>query len=204
MAITVGLTGGIACGKSTVAAFFSELGVPVVDADRIAREVVAVGTEGLSEVVRAFGREVLAADGSLDRKKLGERVFSDPAARAKLEAITHPRIAARSAERMAELAASGAPYVLYEAALLVENGIHRALPALVVVTAPEDVQLSRLMQRDGLDEVAARARIAAQLPLSEKVSVADYVIDNGGSLDATLRRTREVHEALLACFGGTG
>lgn len=201
---TVGLTGGIACGKSTVAGFFAELGIPVVDADRIAREVVAPGTEGLSEVVGTFGREVLRPDGTLDRKKLGERVFGDPEARRRLEAITHPRIAATSAARMEELAESGAPYLLYEAALLVENGIHRALPALVVVTARPETQLRRLMERDGLDEAAARARVEAQLPLSEKVAAADYVIENDSALEDTQARVYEVHEALVRKLGGDG
>ena len=199
---TIGLTGGIACGKSTVAGFFAELGVPIVDADRIARAVVAPGTDGLAEIVRELGPGVLTADGSLDRKKLADRVFADDATRAKLNAITHPRIAAESAQRIVELEGSGAPYVIYEAALLVETGIHRALSVLVVVTVPPDVQLRRLTERDELDEDGARARIAAQLPLSEKVKAADYVIDNGGSRDATRARTREVHAELSARFGG--
>ena len=204
MAATVGLTGGIACGKSTVAGFFAELGVPVVDADRVAREVVEPGTEGLAEIVRAFGEGVLAPDGSLDRKRLGERVFADESARRTLNAITHPRIAVRSAEKIAEAGKSGAPYVIYEAALLVENGIHRALDALVVVTVAPEVQLARLVARDGIDEEAARARVASQLPLAEKVKVADYVIDNGGSLDETRRATEETHRALARRFGGDG
>ena len=202
MAGTVGLTGGIACGKSTVAGFFAELGVPVIDADRVAREVVEPGTDGLAEVVRAFGAEILAPDGSLDRKKLGDRVFADEAARRTLNAITHPRIAAKSAEKIAAAAASGAPYVLYEAALLVENGIHRALDALVVVTVPPEVQLERPMTRDGIGEAAARARIAAQLPLAEKVAVADHVVDNRGSLEETRSATEETHRALARRFGG--
>lgn len=199
---TVGLTGGIACGKSTVAGFFAELGIPIVDADRIARDVVAPGSEGLADVVTTFGSGVLLPDGSLDRKKLGELVFSDTAARATLNAITHPRIAAESAARLGELSETDVPYVLYEAALLVENGIHRALPVLVVVTASPDTQLRRLMDREGIDETAAKSRIRAQLPLAEKVAVADHVIDNDGALDATRARTREVHQQLLTSFGG--
>ena len=202
MAATVGLTGGIACGKSTVARFFADLGVPVVDADLVAREVVERGTEGLGEIVRAFGEDVLAPDGRLDRKKLGDRVFADESARRTLNAITHPRIAAKSAERIAAAAETGAPYVVYEAALLVENGIHRALDALVVVTLSPEAQLERLVARDGIDEHAARARIAAQLPLAEKVKVADYVIDNGGAREETRRATEETHRALTARFGG--
>jgi dephospho-CoA kinase len=197
--VTVGLTGGIASGKSTVARFFAELGVPIVDADQVAREVVKKGTEGLAEVVAEFGEGILDEDGSLDRKALGDRVFADQTARKRLEAILHPRIAARSAEKMAELG-DGASYVVYEAPLIVENGLHRAMAALVVVSLDEEIQLARLMARDGIDEEAARARVAAQLPLRDKVAVADYVIDNGGDVEATRARVREVHEALIARF----
>jgi len=199
--VTVGLTGGIASGKSTVAQTFAALGVPIVDADQVAREVVAEGSEGLREIVAAFGKGMLLADGTLDRKALGARVFSDDEARRQLNAITHPRIAARSMERMTEIAGE-APYVLYEAALLVENGLHQMLAALVVVAASEETQIDRMGARDGLDEEAARARIAAQLPLADKVRAADYVIDNDGDRVTTERRVHEVHGALMARFGG--
>lgn len=199
--VTVGLTGGIASGKSTAAGSFAALGVPIVDADEVAREVVARGSDGLREIIEAFGQEMVGPDGALDRKSLGARIFSDDAARGRLNAITHPRIAARSAERMAEVAGD-APYVLYEAALLVENGIHRMLAALVVVAASEQTQISRVSARDGLDENEARARLRAQLPLADKVAAADYVIDNDGDRLETERRVREVHEALMARFGG--
>lgn len=199
----VGLTGGIGSGKSTVARFFAEEGVPVVDADRIAREVVEPGTEGLREIVRAFGEGVLDPDGRLDRKALGARVFGDDAARARLEGVLHPRIAAASMERFAKLAAEGHPYAIYEAALLVEGGRHRSMAALVVVSASEATQIERVCARDELDEAAARARIASQLPLAEKVAVADFVIENDGALSDTRARTQEVHRALLARFGGS-
>ena len=200
----VGLTGGIASGKSTVARFFAELGIPVVDADQIAREVVKPGTEGLAAIVAEFGEGVLAADGTLDRKKLGAIVFDDAGARAKLNAITHPRIGAVSAQRVTELSGGGAPYVLYEAALLVENGIHRGLPALVVVSAKRETQLARMIERDGFTEKEAEARLDAQLPLAKKLEVADFVVDNDGDLETTRARVREVHEALLERFGGGG
>jgi dephospho-CoA kinase len=200
----VGLTGGIGSGKSTVARIFAEQGVPVVDADRVAREVVEPGTEGLREVVEAFSEDVLDADGRLDRAKLGERVFGDDAARKKLESILHPRIAAASMARFAELASEGHPYAIYEAALLVENGSHRMMQALVVVSAREETQIARVCARDGVDEAAARQRIAAQLPLEEKVAVADYVISNDGSLEQTRDRTLEVHRALLERFAEGG
>jgi len=193
----VGLTGGIACGKSTVAAMFRRLGVPIVDADQVARDVVAPGTPGLAAVVEAFGPGVLAPDGSLDRKRLGEVVFGDPAARARLNAITHPRIAAESARRMGELRDDPSLYTIYEAALLVENGLARAFEALVVVSVEPATQLRRLTERDGVDEETARARIEAQLPLSEKEAAADYVIRNDGTTADTERRVEEVHRALV-------
>jgi len=135
--------------------------------------------------VREFGREVLADDGRIDRKKLGERVFADPAARARLNAITHPRIGAAGQAEIARHAARGEPVVIYEAALIVENGIHRALDGLIVVSASPEVQLARTMARDGLDEAAARARLAAQLPLADKLAAATHVIDNSGGREAT-------------------
>lgn len=197
----VGLTGGIGSGKSTVARFFRELGVPIIDADQVAREVVEPGTEGLAEVVAAFGEDVLDGEGRLDRAVLGERVFGDDEARKQLEKILHPRIGAASMEKLMELSHQGHAYALYEAALLVENGSNRMMNALVVVAVDESTQLARVQARDELDEDAARARIASQLPLSEKVAVADYVIQNDGSLDATQRRVDEVHRELLARFG---
>jgi dephospho-CoA kinase len=198
----VGLTGGIASGKSTVGRAFAALGVPVVDADQLAREVVAPGTDGLAEIVRTFGPGVLLADGSLDRKALGAIVFNDAALRQKLNAITHPRIALASAERMKALAALGTPYLLYEAALIVENGAYKTMYGLVVVKADEATQLARLMQRDQLSEGEARARIASQAPLAQKLAVADYVIDNSHSLDALRERVADVHGELLVRVGG--
>lgn len=200
----VGLTGGIGSGKSTVAAMFAEHGVPVIDADRIAREVVEPGGPGLAEVVAAFGNEVLGEDGSLDRAALGRRVFEDEGARGRLERILHPRIAQASMERFVALAAQGYPYALYEAALLVEKGRHRTMDALVVVSASEVTQLARVQARDGLDRAAAAARIASQLPLEEKVRVADYVIENDGDLEQTRDQVGTVHRALLERFGGEG
>lgn len=201
---TVGLTGGIASGKSTVAEMFRALGVPIVDADAIAREVVEPGTEGLRAIVETFGEGVLTADGTLDRNKLGDVVFGDAEARGKLNAITHPRIAARSAERMQELARGDAPYVIYEAALLVENDIYGAFDALVVVAADEATQIERLRHRDGIGEEAARARIDAQLPLTRKVQVADFVVRNDGAIEDTREQVRRTHRALLARFQGEG
>ena len=159
MTAVVGLTGGIACGKSTVASIFAELGVPIVDADQISREVVEPGSAGLAEIVSTFGAEVLCADGTLNRKALGAIVFADDAKRRRLESITHPRIAARSMQRFGELAArGGVAYGLYEAALLVENGSYKMFAALVVVSSPSAMQLERVMTRDGLDAHAGPRR----------------------------------------------
>ena len=177
-----GLTGGIASGKSAVARRLRARGVPVVDADVLAREVVAKGTEGLLAVVSAFGEGVLAEDGGLDRKKLAGLVFADPARRKELEQILHPRISALGMQRAADLAARGEPLACYEAALLVENGLADAFRPLVVVAAPEEVQVARACARDAAAEAEVRARIRAQMPLAQKVAVADFVVHNAGTV----------------------
>lgn len=197
---TVGLTGGIASGKSTVADLFRELGIPVIDADALAREVVHPGTEALAEIVQTFGEDVLTVEGTLDREALGRIVFGDPRARARLNAITHPRIARHSAERMQELQDTDASYLLYEAALLVENEIHDRFDAVIVVAATEKTQLRRLVERDRTDEHAAWHRIASQHPLENKTRVADFVIWNDGDLDDTRRQVARVHQSLTARF----
>lgn len=196
-----GLTGGVASGKSTVAARFRACGVPVIDADQLAREVVAPGSSGLAAVVEAFGPSVLRSDEQLDREKLAAIVFADPGERRRLNAILHPRIGARTIEIASELEARGEPLACYEAALLVENGLADAFRPLVVVAAPEDVQVERAMRREGWSEEQARARVRAQLPLEEKVKVADYVIDNAGPPDATLRQADEVLDRIRARVG---
>lgn len=192
-----GLTGGIASGKSTVAKRFEARGIPVVYADELAREAVARGTPGLEAIVAAFGREVLDGNGDLDRKALGARVFGDEEARRRLNAIVHPTVASLAAQRFLEHGARGAKLVCYEVPLLVESGLQDALRPVVVVAAPEDVQVRRTMERDGLDEAAARARVRSQLPLEDKLRVADYVIENAGSLEALIQRTDEVVDRLL-------
>ncbi len=174
-----GLTGGIGCGKSTVARLFADRGVSVIDADRVARDVVAPGTEGLALVLERFGGEVLASDGTLDRKRLGDRVFRDATERRALEAIVIPRIAQESMARFAALSEQGVRWGLYEAALLVENGTHRMLAGLVVVTANPVVQRERVMKRDNLTSSEAEARIEAQWPLAKKVAEATI---RGGSI----------------------
>ena len=199
--VVIGLTGGIACGKSAVAALLAERGVAVVDADQGAREVVAPGSDGLAAVVEAFGAGVLSPDGTLDRKRLGERVFGDEAARRRLNGILHPRIAQWSAERFMALAAEGRPFAVYEAALLVENGAHRAMGGLIVVTARPEVQRARLMARDGIDAAAAQARIDAQWPLEKKVAVATEVIDNSGDREALRAQVLGLHTRLVEAYG---
>jgi dephospho-CoA kinase len=166
----------------------------------VAREVVAAGSPGLRAIVDAFGPDVLASDGTLDRKALGARVFADPAARRELEAITHPRIFARSMEKLGVVASSQAPYGVYDAALLVENGSYKMLQALVVVAAPRELQRARIVARDGLSAADADARIDAQLPLERKVAVADHVIWNDADLETLRQRTLAVHEALTRRF----
>lgn len=191
----VGLTGGVACGKSTVARHLAASGVPVIDADVVAREVVAPGTDGLAAIVARFGPSVIGPDGALDRRGLRGVIAADPDARRALEAITHPRIAARIAERLAVLAA---PFAIVEAALMVETGSWRRYDAVIVVSSPPDVQLARLMSRDDVDEAAARALIATQLPLAEKERVATAVIVNDGDEDTLRARTDAAWRAVVA------
>ena len=179
----VGLTGGLASGKSTVGRRFARRGVPVVDADELAREVVAPGSDGLRAIVEVFGQGVLKDDGALDRAALGALVFLAPEKRRVLEAITHPLIARAGQAKMMTLAAEGHGLACYEAALLVEAGTADLFRPLVVVAAPESVQITRTTVRDSVDEATAAARVRAQKPLHEKVAVADHVITNNGSID---------------------
>jgi dephospho-CoA kinase len=176
----IGLTGGIASGKSAVAEALRSRGAAIVDADLVARQVVEPGQPALAELVGRFGSQILGPDGRLDRKAMGALVFADPGARADLNRITHPRIAAASQAEIARHVQAGAPVVFYEAALLVENRAHEWLDAVIVVAAPPEVQKQRMMARDGLDQAAAEARLASQLPLEEKLKVATWVIDNQG------------------------
>jgi len=191
----VGLTGGIASGKSTVTAMFRDLGAPVIDADEVARDVVEPGTPGLAEVARRFPG-VVDASGRLDRAALGQRVFADPAERRALEAIVHPRIREEVARRIEALARTGVTVVLYDAALLIENELHRGMDGVIVVSAPESLQRSRLAARDGLDDAAITARLAAQLPLADKRAHATWVVDNGGSLDETRAQVRRIWDQI--------
>ncbi len=180
---TVGLTGGIGSGKSAVSRLLREHGAVVVDADLVAREVVGIGSPGLAAVVDAFGPEVVQEDGSLDRAALGRQVFSDREALVRLNAITHPLIAERTAELFQAAADSGTQVLVHDVALLVENGLTRNYDAVVVVAASPATQLDRLVRLRGMSEDEARARIAAQLPLEDKLAVATHVIENDGPLE---------------------
>jgi dephospho-CoA kinase len=188
----VGLTGGIATGKSTFAAALRVQGVPVVDADALARAVVAPGSPALAAIASAFGPDVLDAAGALDRKRLGAHVFSDPEARRRLEAITHPAIRQAMIDETARLAAEGHDLVFYDAPLLFEVGLDRTLEAVVVVFAPREVQRARVVRRDGLSPAEADARLAAQLPIDEKAARADVVVDNSDEGDLTEKAARLV------------
>jgi dephospho-CoA kinase len=187
-----GLTGGIATGKSTVAARLRDRGVPVIDADRLAREVVAPGTDGLRDVVAAFGEAVLTPGGTLDRAALARIVFSDQDARHRLDALLHPRIRCRVAELERQLASAGEQLGCYEAALIVETASADRFRPLVVVACPEDVQLARVRARGGVSERDAMARIRAQMPMALKIAAADFLIDTSGPLAENARRTDEV------------
>ena len=196
-----GITGGIASGKSTVSARFRARGLPVIDADQLARDAVAKGSPGLAAVVEAFGPGVLAPDGSLDRKALAAIVFADEAKRRVLNGLVHPRVAMLGALATQELAAKGEPLAAYEAALLVENGLAEAFRPLVVVAASEATQLARTKHRDGATDDEALARIRAQMPLATKIAAADVVLDNDGTEAELLRRADEALDAICARTG---
>jgi dephospho-CoA kinase len=188
-----GLTGGIASGKSSVAAHWRGRGLPVIDADTLAREVVAPGSEGLTAILSAFGSDLLQG-GLLNRKELGRRVFGNKDQLQLLESITHPRIEALRQQRLAELRARGEPLACAEIPLLFEKHMEAELRPVVLVSVPEALQLERATRRDGSAPADLQARIDAQLPLSEKRARADYVIDNRG----TLEELRAAADAVLA------
>jgi len=194
--LLVGLTGGIATGKSTVSEILARLGAVLVDADQLAREVVAPGEPALADVVREFG-DVLRPDGTLDRKKLAAIVFADPSRRKRLEAILHPAIRARFDARLDALTREGFEgIVVFDAPVMIESGGYKNMDRLIVVVTDEVIQRARLVARDA-DAADGERRIASQMPLAEKAKLADYVIDNTGDRAATEARTREVHAALV-------
>src|ERR1700690_489652 len=193
----VGLTGGIGTGKSVVARMIRDLGVPVIDAALLARQVVEPGQPAHAEIVAAWP-EVVDRGGAIDRKKLAERIFADPASRARLQAITHPRITQRALEQADGLRQQGFQLAFLEDALLVEAGQHIRLDGLVVVVASEEKQLSRVTARDGCSRGQALARMRAQLSLEEKRRVATDVIDNSGDEAATQRQVEALVRRLLS------
>ncbi|MEV5091938.1 dephospho-CoA kinase [Streptomyces griseoincarnatus] len=193
--LTVGLTGGIGAGKSEVSRLLVERGAVLIDADRIAREVVEPGTPGLAAVVEAFGEEILAEDGSLDRPRLGALVFNDPDKLAMLNSIVHPLVGARSREL--EEAAPENAVVVHDVPLLTENGLARLYDVVIVVDASTGTQLDRLVRLRGMSEEDARARMAAQATREQRRAVADIVIDNDVPLDALERRIEEVWADLV-------
>jgi dephospho-CoA kinase len=194
--IVVGLTGGIATGKSTVAGIFAKRGAAVLDGDEVVRELQVPGTKVYEATVEAFGPDILQPDGTINRKVLGEIVFRDERLRRQLETIVHPALVVAVEKRLARLRADGVPLCVVELPLLIESGAAGRFDRVVVVTAPEEVQVARLMTDRGLGREEALARIRSQMPLSEKVTRADFVIENGGDLRETERRVQNVYEEL--------
>jgi len=192
----VGLTGGIASGKSTFAAALRDLGAKVIDADALAREAVRGGSPALGAIRAAFGEGVVGADGELDRKRMAQVAFGDGAARARLEGIVHPAVRRAAAAETSRLAAAGEVLAFYDVPLLFENGIDREVDCVVVVYAPPELQRRRLLERDGISAAEADARIAAQLSIEEKARRADVLVTNEGDLPALRAKAAAVLEAL--------
>ncbi len=200
-ALLIGLTGGVASGKSAVAAGFAARGVPVIDADQLAREVVEPGQPALAAIVAAFGAEYLRPDGSLDRRRLRDLVFADPTRRRQLEAIVHPAVRAAEQRHLAGLAS---PYVVVSIPLLAETGQRARFDRVLVVDCPEELQKSRLMARDGIGREQAEAMLAAQATRAERLAIGDDVIDNSGpraALDPAIERLHRQYLALAAARG---
>ena len=196
--IVAGLTGGIATGKSTVAAILEEAGARLIDADRIARDAVRKGAPAYHDTVAHFGEAVLQGDGEIDRKRLAAVIFNDPAEQQALERIVHPQVKQEITRRL-DLMRRETPdaLVIVDVPLLFESGMDRGLAAAIVVYVPEQIQLERLMARDALTQPEALARIRAQMPIEKKKSLATLVIDNSGSLERTRDQTLEVYRRLL-------
>ena len=194
----IGLTGGIASGKTTVAKILARLGAAIVDADALAREVVEPERDAWNEIVRTFGAEVLQPDRTLDRQKLRATIFNNPAARKTLESIIHPRVRALAEERIGRHAAAGYEIVVYEVPLLFEGNLHEWLRPVVLVACDVQVQRQRLQQRDRLSPEEAQKHIDAQMSLEEKRRLADYVIENDGNLEDLERQVQAVLQKIKA------
>ena len=191
--LIVGLTGGYASGKSTVAKMFVELGATLIDADRLAREVVKPDKQAWFEIVAHFGKGILLKNREIDRKALGEIVFGSDAERERLNAIVHPRVLDEELKAIEEIKGRGLDAILIlSVPLLIESGHYRQCDKIVVVTVDRDTQIKRLMERDGFSREESLRRISAQMPLSEKVTYADFVIDNSGSIQETELQVKDV------------
>jgi dephospho-CoA kinase len=193
----IGLTGGIASGKSSIAKILRSLGAAVIDADLIARQIVVPGSPALEEIRATFGEEFITPQGELDRKKMGALVFSDLSAREKLNFITHPRIAQKMSDEAERARGEQNPAAFLEAALLFEAGWHEGLDGVWVVAIPESVQLERLMRRDGYTEEQARIRLASQMSLADKIARATLVLDNTGTPEQTQQLVTDAYHKLL-------
>jgi dephospho-CoA kinase len=192
----IGLTGGIASGKSTVGALFRKHGVPVIDADQVARDIVKPGQPALQEIFETFGEHLQLPDGTLDRKALGNIIFNDPDKRQLLNHITHPRVAQRTQDLMGQLEREQHPFAIYEVPLLFENQLQHTLDATILVALPREQQIKRLIARDEITTQQANQRIDSQMPLEEKRKYADHVIENNGTL-----RDLETHvQQLVSLF----
>jgi len=199
----VGLTGGIASGKSSVAAILRRLGAAVIDADELSREVVQPGEVAWQEIVDAFGAEVLQPDQTIDRQRLRRIIFNDPAARKNLEVIIHPRVRALAERRIQEYAAAGYEIVVYEVPLLFEVRLHETLRPVILVACDPKTQTERIMRRDRVSRADAQKTIAAQMSLEEKRKLADYVIENNGSLEELDGQVQELWKKLTRIEDGS-
>lgn len=197
----LGLTGGIATGKSTVTGMLRERGIPVIDADQIARDVVEPGKPAYEAIVAHFGREILLSDGQIDRKKLGEIVFSDETERQKLNAIVHPEVRRVMREEAETAEKNGASIVFMDIPLLFESKLQHMVDKVVVVYAPAHMQLARMMERDELQEEQAQKRLRAQFPIDQKKADADFLIDNSGSREEAERQVEEMLSAIRSEIG---
>ena len=194
----VGLTGGIASGKSTVAAILRRLGASVINADELAREVVQPGEDAWKEILDTFGPDILHDDKTLDRKKLRKIVFDNPAARKELEGIIHPRVRALAEKRIRELAGAGCSVIVYEVPLLFEAQIHLWLRPVILVACDVETQKQRLLQRDHVTELEAQQHLDAQMSLEEKRKLADYIIENDSNLKELEQKVNDVLQQIQA------
>ena len=200
--IIAGLTGGIASGKSTVSGILADAGASIIDADKIAREVVRPGTPAHEDIASCFGLGILGADGKIDRQRLGDIIFNDPSKKARLDAIVHPWVHRRIEEKIAEISiAVPEAVVILDVPLLLETGVNRNLAELIVVYVPEALQIQRLMARDQIDAAAALARIRSQMPIEQKRRMATIVIDNSGSLADTRTQSLKIFTHLSKQIG---